>query len=160
MASKSKTVATGVTRHAPSDGTFSSQVDVDLKGYDRLEETFATLDDAKTWRAMAVARFKGGKSGKYVAPEDTVGDLINRYVQEYSAMRGDWSRSKQEELDKLVEQIGDVKHEDFTKQTVIQYGKKISETRGPFIVADRVSIEGQGVEASRLFSTAHTVAAQ
>ena len=160
MASKSKTLATGVTRHAPSDGTFSSQVDVDLKGYDRHEETFATLDDAKTWRAMAVARFKGGKSGKYVAPEDTVGDLINRYVQEYSAMRGDWSRSKQEELDKLVEQIGDVKHEDFTKQTVIQYGKKISETRGTFIVADRVSIEGQGVEASRLSSTAHTVAAQ
>ena len=30
---------------------------------------------------------------------------------------------------------------------------------GRFIVADRVSIEDQGVEASRLFSTAHTVAA-
>jgi hypothetical protein len=31
---------------------------------------------------------------------------------------------------------------------------------GLFILADRVSIEGQGVEASRLFSTAHMVAAQ
>jgi hypothetical protein len=29
MASKSKTVATGVTRHALSDGSFSFQADVD-----------------------------------------------------------------------------------------------------------------------------------
>ena len=42
MASKSKTLATGVTRHAPSDGTFSSQVDVDLKG-DRTVGGNATL---------------------------------------------------------------------------------------------------------------------
>jgi hypothetical protein len=46
MASKSKTVATGVTRHALSDGAFSFQADVDLKGYDRLEETFAKARSA------------------------------------------------------------------------------------------------------------------
>jgi hypothetical protein len=53
-------------------------------------------------------------------------------------MRGGWSRSKQEELDKLVEQIGHVKLEGFTKQTMIQYGKKISEARGPSGVQERL----------------------
>jgi hypothetical protein len=52
MASKSKTIATGVTRHALSDWTLSFQADVDLKGYDRPEETFAARDDAKTWRQL------------------------------------------------------------------------------------------------------------
>ena len=28
-----------------------------------------------------VVKFKGGKSGKYVAPEGTLGELINRYVK-------------------------------------------------------------------------------
>ena len=118
-------------------GTWTAAID--RKGHKRLKKTHKTEALAKAWAAEQETMINKKKAGVYVAPTGTVGDLVKRYIADYGRARGGWSESKQRSLDKIIEQIGHVRLQDFTKQTLINYGKEVANTRGVVGTFERLS---------------------
>jgi integrase len=132
-------------------GTWTAQIDRKDNNGDRIrkKETFPTRALAETWANKQETTIATKRAGKYVAPEGTIGELVTRYVKDYSAARGGWSRAKQYNLDKIIDEVGHVEIKDWDKQQTIAYGKQIATTRGPVGTAERMNY------LSKIFKIGH-----
>jgi len=101
--------------------------------------TFPNKTQARAWAEKEEARLDQIRAtGVVQAKTETIADLIDRYIEEKSAIR-EWGRTKTADLKRLRKDLGAHRASTITTKQIVDYFRKRQrEGSGPVVIASQV----------------------
>jgi integrase len=132
-----------IRKRTNKDGSTSYRVDIRLKGHPAERATFKRLTDAKAWAQDTESAIRDGRYFKTrESQKHTLGELIDRYIQDVLPTKPKQSASQKQQLEWFKAEIGAHTLADVTPAKIVECrdkllteeSLKIGKTRAPATV--------------------------